>query len=147
MILSLQDLLPHRDRMSLLSRAVHVADDEARAEIDIDKGSSFYLPGRGVPACIGIEYMGQTAALIAGRQLVLGTLTPHTGLLLGSRRFNAAREYFTAGERLDIQCRAVATAAGGLASFQGEIRTAEGDVVADGMLSVLRQPLDPEDAT
>ncbi len=128
--------------MLLLSRAVLVADDESRAEVDIHQGSSFCQPGRGVPACIGIEYMGQTAALIAGRQLALGTLAPHTGLLLGSRRYRSEREYFSPGERLAIHCRAAATAAGGLASFQCEIRSADGELLADAVLSVLRKPLE-----
>ena len=142
MNLSLEELVPHRGRMLLLSRVVDVADDMARAEVDVSETSSFYLRGRGVPACIGLEYMGQTAALIAGRQLALGTLAPHTGLLLGSRRYSANREYFLDGERLTVQSKAVAIAAGGLASFHCEIKAADGEVIAEAMLSVLRQPLD-----
>ena len=56
--------------------------------------STFFVKEKGVPAWIGIEYMGQTAALIAGYQQQRGLTGPHLGFLLGTRRYASRTEWF-----------------------------------------------------
>ena len=63
------DLIPHRPPMLLLNNVVSVNATSATSLVKVDETVSFYEPGKGVPAWIGLEYMGQTAALIAGFQL------------------------------------------------------------------------------
>ena len=67
--LSLSDLLPHRPPMLLVDKLIKVEADRSETEIVISSHSSFFVEDLGVPAWIGIEYMGQTAATIAGYQL------------------------------------------------------------------------------
>ncbi|KAG1660469.1 hypothetical protein GQR58_022013 [Nymphon striatum] len=50
------------------ARINSVDEKQSSAEVFIDKETPFYEKGFGVPACIGLEFMGQTAALIAGNE-------------------------------------------------------------------------------
>jgi predicted hotdog family 3-hydroxylacyl-ACP dehydratase len=137
---TLFDYLPHRPPMLLLTRLLSVAKGEASAEVDIDATSSFYIEGKGVPAWIGVEYMGQTAALIAGYQQQHGQLTPHMGFLLGTRRYHAQQPWFTIGSRLRIDCVQAAVVGETLATFDCKI-TAETRELATAQLSVVRKQI------
>lgn len=141
----IEQLIPHRPPMLLLNRVVSLSDSSASAEIDIVPEASFYKPGRGVPAWIGVEYMGQTAALIAGFQLQQGRVEPHLGLLLGTRKYMANTPWFPPQAELIVTCTEVAVVGQNLATFAGEIRDKESGVVyASAKLSVFRRPLEPE---
>src|SRR5690606_25202514 len=98
----LLDLIPHRPPMLFIDRVVELGTTFSRAEVDINETASFYIDGRGVPAWIGIEYMGQTAALIAGYQQRQGLVGPHLGFLLGTRRYTARTEWFEPGSVLQV---------------------------------------------
>lgn len=137
----LHTLLPHRAPMLLLDSALGVEETRACAEVVISENSAFYVKGEGVPSWIGVEYMGQTAALIAGWQLQHGRTAPHLGLLLGTRKFTAKVPTFTEGTRLHIECTEVAVVGEGLATFFCEICDAADErVLASANLSVFRRP-------
>ena len=141
--LTLQDLLPHRAPMLLLHRMLDVSAKAAEAEVLISPQVPFYIEGKGVPSWIGVEYMGQTAALIAGYQLRRGITRPHLGLLLGTRKFSAVDPWFLAGSRLHIRCSEEAVVGDGLAMFLCEIRNlVDARLVASAKLSVFRKPID-----
>lgn len=136
------ELIPHREPMLLLNRVVEVSQTSSCAEITIDENSSFYVSGKGVPSWIGVEYMGQTAALIAGYQLQQGTVTPHLGLLLGTRKYEAFVAFFCRGDRLQVRCTEVAVVGESLANFQCEIiNLRDRSRCASAKLSVFRKPL------
>lgn len=139
---SLHQLLPHREPMLLLHRAVHVGERAAQAEVLITPQSPFFTSDRGVPSWIGVEYMGQTAALIAGWQLLHGHTRPHVGLLLGTRKYEAETGWFTPG-RLLVRCTEEAVVGDGLATFRCEIldRSAASQL-ARARLSVFRKPVE-----
>lgn len=107
--------------MLLLDKLLDVQSSCSEAAIQITTDSSFYEPGKGVPAWIGIEYMGQTAAMIAGFQLEAGTLEPHTGLLLGTRKYRSTMEWFPSGANLRVRCNELGMMPAGIATFQCEI--------------------------
>lgn len=139
---SLHELIPHREPMLLLSSVCELGDNFSTAEIIISKSSSFFMPGKGVPSWIGIEYMGQTAACIAGYQLQQGNVTPHLGLLLGTRKYEAFTAWFNEGDVLLVSCKEIAVVGEELATFQCEIRNKNGGVLyATAKLSVFRKPL------
>lgn len=141
---SLYDLIPHREPMLLLNSVVELRHNFSHAEIIISDRSSFYIKGKGVPSWIGIEYMGQTAALIAGHQLREGRVTPHVGLLLGSRHYQAFTPWFCSGAVLRVTCTEIAVVGTQLATFQCEIRKQNDHcLVAAAKLSVYRKPLEP----
>src|SRR5690606_3578638 len=104
---------------------------------------SFFIPGKGVPSWIGVEYMGQTAALIAGYQLQQGEVEPHLGLLLGTRKYTAGRPWFPVASCLTVTCNQVAVVGQNLATFQCEIHDRQTlELYASAKLSVYRRPLE-----
>lgn len=136
-------LIPHRPPMLLLSRMLDVTHNAARAEVDIDAHSSFFIAGKGVPGWIGVEYMGQTAALIAGYQLQQGKVEPHVGLLLGTRRYSANTPWFAEGSSLTVTCSEVAVVGQSLATFQCDIHDKKTlALYATAKLSVYRRPFE-----
>jgi len=141
--------LPHRPPMLLVDKLMMVRNNQAETRIEIKISSSFYVEGKGVPAWIGIEYMGQTAATIAGYQLNSGALEPHLGLLLGTRKYHAEVEWFELGDTLSVRCKEQGAMQGTLATFQCEIVRInsaidvipeEGNVLATANLTVYRAP-------
>ena len=139
----LYDLIPHREPMLLIDRVVQVAADSAAAEVHIHPQASFFQSGMGVPAWIGLEYMGQTAALIAGYQLQQGLTRPHLGFLLGTRQYVMNTTWFQDGDSLLVECQQAAVTGEHLAQFQCTIRRAD-DILATAKLSVYRKPLEQE---
>lgn len=134
------DLLPHRPPMLLINDTVEVCESYASAIAYIDEKASFYEKGKGVPAWIGLEHMGQTAALIAGYQLKHGLVKPHLGFLLGARRYNVEIEYFLPNRQLLISCNEKAVVGDTLATFECVIRYKdEEQILASASLSVYRQ--------
>ena len=144
--LSLEALVPHRNAMLLLDSVDDVGDHGAHSRITIGPDSSFFQAGKGVPVWIGLEYMGQTAALIAGYQLQLGTLAPHVGLFLGSRKFQAHTGWFAPGQVLDIRCEEKAASQSAMATFSGTIH-ADDRLLAEAVLSVYRQPMEEQSSS
>ncbi|MCR6649960.1 MAG: hypothetical protein NVV73_00050 [Cellvibrionaceae bacterium] len=139
----LYDLIPHREPMLLIDRVVRVAADSAAAEVHIHPQASFFQAGLGVPAWIGLEYMGQTAALIAGYQLQQGLTRPHLGFLLGTRQYAMHTDWFREGDHLLVECVQAAVTGEHLAQFQCTISRAD-TVLATAKLSVFRKPLEQE---
>lgn len=138
-------LIPHRPPMLLLSRLLDVTHNAAQAGINIDTSSSFFIDGMGVPSWIGVEYMGQTAALIAGYQLQQGNVDPHVGLLLGTRKYQAHTPWFVDGCSLIVSCTEAAVVGQSLATFQCEIHDQKTHALyATAKLSVYRRPLQIE---
>lgn len=139
----LEKLLPHRPPMLLLDEPVHVDATMGEALVRITELSTFYIPGKGVPSWVGLEYMGQTAALIGGFQQLSGDLEDHTGFLLGSRQFKSARAWYGVGTTLRVHCRQSALVGDTLANFDAQIflhDSASELPVATAVLSVFRQP-------
>jgi len=97
------DFVPHRGSMLLLDRLVDCDEVHGTAEVSISRRSSFYLPGRGVPAYVGVEYMAQAVAAFDGAQRRAAGAGPAIGFLLGTRQFRSTRSYFRDGERLTVR--------------------------------------------
>ena len=139
------ELIPHRPPMLLINAIEGVTESASSALVYIDSDAPFYEPGVGVPAWIGLEYMGQTAALIAGYQLQQGLVSPHLGFLLGTRSFKAHSACFTDGV-LKVSCQQQALVGEGLATFKCIIENYAGDgiigqCVAEANLSVFRREI------
>lgn len=69
----------------------------------IGEDSVFYKPGNGVPSWAGAEYMAQTIALFAGVRARKSNTEIKIGLFVGSRRYEAMKEYFSLGQLLRIR--------------------------------------------
>lgn len=137
-------LIPHREPMLLIDKVLHVAADSASAEVHITADSPFFMAPTGVPAWIGIEYMGQTAALIAGHQLQQGLTKPHLGFLLGTRQYQIHVPDFADGDILQVSCTQAALSGDQLAQFSCEISRG-GELCATAKLTVFRKPVTAPD--
>src|SRR5665213_782209 len=112
----LDALLPHRDPMILLTRAVGMEGKDFVAEVDVTKTSLFF-EDTGVPVWIGLEYMAQTVALFFGGGGALEGSGARPGMLLGARAFTCARQLFFDGETLRIVVRRVLTLENGMSAM------------------------------
>lgn len=128
--------------MLLIHQLVEVASDRASALVEVADDLPFYLSDQGVPSWVGLEYMGQTAALIGGYQQQLSKGEAQVGFLLGTRSFVANTDFFTLGQTLLITCREKASVGEGLAQFECHIidNTNSDRVLASATLSVFRKP-------
>ncbi len=140
------ELLPHRPPMLLINGIKYLSQEASSAYTYVDTDAPFFEEGRGVPAYIGLEYMGQTAALIAGYQLKHGLVEPHLGFLLGTRSYQTQVDYFAENKVLLIECKEKAVVGDSLATFDCSIRYRnEGAILATANLSVFRKPKEPLD--
>ena len=143
------ELIPHRPPMLLVNRILSLGKKASRAEVFIDEETPFYEKNLGVPASIGIEFMGQTAALIAGQQALNNPEEAKLGFLLGTRKYQSNVAYFKENSVLEVSCIEGAMVGETLASFNCEIRYKNStEVIATASLSVLRKPAEsPETPT
>ncbi len=141
------ELIPHREPMLLVNHLISVSEKCSQARVLIDEQTPFFVPGEGVPAWIGLEYMGQTAALIAGYQQREGLSKPHLGFLMGSRKYHSSLAHFPSGENLVVSCEEAALVGESLATFNCTIRSESNsdsniEALATAVLSVFRRPIE-----
>ena len=146
------DLIPHRPPMLLINKIVSLTQNSSKSIVIINEKTPYYQNDNlqdkagdkiaGVPSWIGLEYMGQTAALIAGFQLREGLAKPHLGFLLGCRNYTVSKSVFRSDSELLVSCEEAALVGDSLATFNCNIRDKENnDELANGSLSVLRKPV------
>lgn len=128
-----EDLVPHAAPMLLLDRVVAYEEKALVAEVTIGQHSP-YLQAEGVPAYVGIEYMAQAVAALAGVRGRLKGEKPRIGFLLGTRQLTSTRGWFRLGERLDIHVASFFEGEG-MGAFDGRVEIGGATVVA-GRLNV-----------
>ncbi len=102
--LDIRTLLPHSGRSVLLDRLVAAEPDELTAEVTI-RDDAPYLENGGVGAWIGLEFMAQAAAALAGWQAREEGGPVRQGVLLGTRRYECDRPNFPLGSVLRVTAR------------------------------------------
>ena len=134
------ELIPHRPPMLLINTIEAVSAQASRAIVQIDEHATFFQKDAGVPSWIGLEYMGQTAALIAGYQLREGLTEPHLGFLMGCRNYQVWQEYFKPATKLLVSCTQAAIVGKSLATFNCTIQDdSSKQEIAHASLSVFRK--------
>ncbi|BCX80829.1 hypothetical protein MIT9_P0405 [Methylomarinovum caldicuralii] len=129
------ELLPQRGVMRLVDEVVEITDETARTALTVRDDPLFLLePGR-VPAWVGLEYMAQTVAVWSGYHCLHRGEPIRAGLLLGTRRFEAAVDHFPVGQKLCVRARRVFRAANDMCVFDCAIEA--GRPLADARLNVL----------
>lgn len=98
----IDELLPHAQPMILLDELVEVREDGVDVVRTVAPRDPFFVPGRGVPSYVGLEYMAQSCGVFAGLQSRLRQEPVQVGFLLGTRNFHAALPWFPEHERLVI---------------------------------------------
>lgn len=133
----LADLLPHAAPMILLDRAVQVDAQGFSAEVDIHPASLFHQKG-GVPAWIGLEYMAQAAAALAGAEALVQGHARASGMLVGSRDFQAWQPLYPDGQTLRVTVKEFASQVGGLQVMDCRIDDPSGKTLASARLNLLK---------
>ena len=136
--LPVADFVLHSKPMLLPDRVTSLQADSAVCEWCVQEDNVFLVPGLGVPAYIGIEYMAQCIAVHGGACERANGFPPPRGLLLGTRHYRSKVPYFVQGETYQVQCRQLAASLDGMASFDCRILK-EHEVIAEGRISVLQK--------
>ena len=117
----IRDLLPHDSPMILLDRVLDIRDSGLTAQVAITP-QSLFADERGVPAWVGLEYMGQAIAAYAGARARRRGEPVRIGFLVGSRRYEAGCAYFSLGAQLTVSADSVTESPQGLSVFECTIR-------------------------
>jgi len=96
---AIKDLIPHQPPMRLLDQIVSADQTCLTATAKLTNGCPFWTP-QGVPACIGLEYIGQAAAAFFS-VLASGSSNnksadeaPRPGMLIASRSYQCTTGFF-----------------------------------------------------
>ena len=119
--LAIRDLIPHDSPMVLLDDVEEVRATGLTASVTITADSLFAEPD-GVPAWVGLEYMGQAIAAHAGARARSDGEPVRIGFLVSTRRYEPGCAYFPLGATLAISVEAVTVGTTGLQVFECSIR-------------------------
>lgn len=113
---SVLDVIPHDEPMSLLDDIVSYQEECLQARLRIRSDSQF-CGDKGVPAYVGIEYMGQAIAAFAGTDARMRDMPITVGFLVGARKYNSNCSVFEVGSTLDVTVERITDAGDGLSVF------------------------------
>ena len=135
-------LTPHRPPMLLINQLIAVSAKQSSAIVVIDNETLFFQNDLGVPSWIGLEYMGQTAALMAGYQENTGLIKPHLGFLISCRNYHIQQEYFLPASKLLVDAVQKTIVGESLLNFDCTIRDhTTKQLLADASLTVFRKAI------
>jgi len=134
---SIDEIVPHAAGMSLLNELKAYNDESIVVAVAVTERTEFCVPGKGVPAWVGIEYMAQAVGAFSGIEDVQRGARPRIGLLLGTRRYRAEWDYFPVGSRLVITAHLQLRGEEDLVGFDCTIEC-DGKCVARGDVKAIR---------
>lgn len=124
----IDSLLPHSAPMVLLDQVECVRDHGLTASLTI-RPESLFCESSGVPAWVGMEYMGQTIAAYAGLLARNRGETVRIGFLVSCRRYEPTVSFFAPGAKLSVSADAVTLNDTGLRVFECGIYHGETQLV------------------
>ncbi|NOY72119.1 MAG: hypothetical protein GXP14_07045 [Gammaproteobacteria bacterium] len=130
------DVLPHEGRMVLLTDIIDWDEACLEAIVEINRNSLFADKNGYVPSWVGLEYMAQAIAALAGIKRRLAGETVKIGLLLGTTKYSANIGCFKAGVCLSIRIKQIYVDDNNLALFDCKI-VAEGQVLATAQVKAI----------
>lgn len=130
-------LLPHRGPALLIDSVLAERPDGIRVAAHITPAHPYFVPGRGVPAWVGIELMAQAIAARAGLDAQRTHTTPGSGMLLGTRRYHTQLAYFPEGARLEISAQREFSDESGVVACTCEI-SCDGKSLATATIIVMK---------
>lgn len=134
------DVVPHGPPMCLLDDVIQFDEQSLEAKVTIHPDSMF-CEESGVPAWVGIEYMGQAIAAWAGVQAREQGNPVKIGFLVSCRKYDSPLSHFSVGSELRVSIQQVTEDTTGLQVFSCKIQGDEFEIEAN--LNVFL----PEDAT
>lgn len=142
--MNIERFIPHRMPMRLIERLVASEPETVVTKATITAENLFFAPEQnGVPACVGIEFMAQTAAVWLGLADERAGRPIEPAFLISARQFNAHQPTFVLGQHLRVEV-GVDLFEAQMVSFSGRIVDADDPhkVLAEAEFSAFR----PDDA-
>ena len=139
----ISELLPHTAPMILLDRVLDVGPETLQSEVTIRSNAPF-CDGERVGGWVGIEYMAQTVAALAGWTARQRNLPVRIGFLVGTRQYTSHTPWFRVGDVLRIQVKREIENDNGVSAVHCRITGPDGELHAEAMLTVF-QPDNLED--
>lgn len=132
----IEDLLPHAGDMVLLDHLLEYGEDYAVSSIKVTPQSRFYEHDiDGIHSSIGLEWMAQTIAAVAGIAALSNNKPVKVGFLLGTRRYKPVKPVFGNQNEYIVRVKQLYHEDNGLGAFECVI--SEGDtLVAEAKLNV-----------
>jgi predicted hotdog family 3-hydroxylacyl-ACP dehydratase len=133
--------IPHRQPMVLISNLLEFEADNLLTQTQVSATSPYFDDSlQGVPNYVGIEYMAQSIAALAGVEALLKQDIIRVGFLLGTRKLKMHISHFKAGETYQTQVTRLYQEESGLAVFDCKIMHNK-QIVAEANVNVF-QPQD-----
>ncbi|MCC4833459.1 hotdog family protein [Shewanella sp. 10N.7] len=140
---NIAEFVPHRAPMILIDRVIQHQQDSLITEVVITPQSAYFNHAiNGVPNYVGIEYMAQSIAALAGVEAHLRDDKIRVGFLLGTRKLVMHQPQFTLGEKYRISVTRLYQEDSGLAVFDCQILAGD-TVIASANVNVF-QPQDTQ---
>ena len=134
--IDVEQLLPHRGDMVLIDQIIDEGDGYGAASVKVDAASKFFEEEiNGIRAFIGLEWMAQTIAALAGIEALKNNKPVQVGFLLGSRKYEPSKNVFERDEEYIIRVEQMYKEDNGLGSFQCSIHQGD-ELIADSKLNV-----------
>lgn len=130
-------LLPHKRPMLLLDRLIASDKDGVTVEIIVRKEYPF--TGHIIGSWIGLEFMAQTAGVLAAINSSGSAEEPQLGFLLGTRRYTAHVPEFYPGQKLRVDVTIEPPNGSQIMSAKGVIADEAGILLCEASLT-LYQP-------
>jgi predicted hotdog family 3-hydroxylacyl-ACP dehydratase len=119
---SIEELIPHSGPMVLIEEVLEYSEQHLVAEIKIQENCKFYDAAKqGVPAWVGVEYMSQAIAALAGIYAKQQGREIKLGFLLGTRKYNIQQTILKKDHVYRIEVSQLYKDDSGLASFDCKI--------------------------
>ena len=132
-------LLPHKHPMLLLDRLITSDKDSIAIEITVRQDYPF--TGHIIGSWIGLEFMAQTAGVLAAINSSGSAEEPKPGFLLGTRRYTAHGPEFLPGQKLRVDVTINSPNGSQMVSAKGAIADEAGNLLCEASLT-LYQPGD-----
>ena len=134
--IDVEQLLPHSGDMVLIDQMVDEGVGYGASRVKVDSASKFFEEEiNGIRAFIGMEWMAQTIAAIAGIEALKDNRPVQIGFLLGSRKYEPSRNVFERDEEYIIRVEQMYREDNGLGAFNCTIHQGD-DLIADSKLNV-----------
>lgn len=99
----LSEFVPHSSPMVLLDKIVDFEQNSLTAQFQVTDQSRFYCPElKGIESWMGIEYMAQAVAALAGVRAYLVGQPVKLGFLLGTRKFEIYQTLFATNQTYQV---------------------------------------------
>jgi len=123
---NVDELVRHRGGMSLLDQVVDYDKTWLKASSTLTE-ENLFMSGGWMPSWVGIEYMAQSVAALAGTRAIRQNEPVKVGFLVSTRKYEAERPAFPVGSTLTVVVSEVVMGENGLGVFDCELTCEQPD--------------------